>query len=752
MVRKNNAKIFVIISMMIFLLASFVSADITGVTTSSPADNAWTSNNQSSFVFTATSNTTATFGCTLVVDSVVVAGDASVNNNTETTLVPSSELADGARSWFVNCTDGVVDSSSTLTLNIDTVAPSATLNLPSASSQTDDTNVTFNFTSSDLLDANLAYTLYLDGVSNATGTTAGNATTTQFSVPYLTNGTTYTWLIQVTDEAGNSANSSSRTFTVADTTPLTTAPTLVEANVNDSDADGNIEIAWTADANAYSYKVYRSSSNITSASSLTALGSTTSTSFEDNTSANGTTYWYAVTSLDFAGNENKSVVSDSFNATANDTTIPALVSGLSATTESNGAVSLSWTALTQDVDGNAELQITYKVFRTTNISALNTSDSAELLGTTTSASYTDTGITTGTNYSYVVTSYDDAGNENTTVSSNNVSAVPSACTTTYGDWSDWTLCHSNERERSRTRTCYGGGDTTDTETKSCTRASDSSSVGSTTSTTTDYVDKIWSRVQANQENVATIDDANSPVMEVSFIANKEISNVRLVVKEQKTTPDVGAPSNSVYKYISVEKEKLTNDDITSATIEFKVEKSWLKSKGFESNGVVLERFADGEWQELSTRMFKEDDDFVYFRASTPGFSYFAVTGVKPLVAPGTVQDNISQNNVSDVNGSEVLNESEENLPAGSGSSNTFWWVLVIVLVVIAVYFAWKEYSERQEKRVRSARILDTIRKVEEARRFEEAKGKDSGANSSNASSRSVKKKHSRKTTKKSKRK
>ena len=726
---KINVKFPILLVVMIFALSFFVSATVTSIITSSPADNAWTNNNQTDFNFTAISNVSLTFGCTLVVDDVVYAGDAAVANDTETTLTPVSELSDGSLEWFVNCTDGELNSSANKTLNVDTAVPVvSSLNLPTDAGSTSDTNVTFNFSSYDIMDGVLDYVLFLNGVANETGTTAGNDTTTQFSVPYLTNGTTYTWLIQVTDEAGNSANSSAYTFTVADTTSLITTPTLVAANVNDSDADGNIEVAWTADANAYSYRVYRSSTNITTAASLTEVANTTSTSFEDNTSSNGTTYWYAISSLDFAGNENKSLVSDSFNATANDTIIPELVSGLVASTSSNGAVSLSWTAMSQDVDGNAELQVTYSVFRTTNISALNTSASTELLGTTTSAEYTDTGMTTGTNYSYVVTSYDDAGNENTTISTNNVSIVPSACTTDYGEWSAWSLCHSSERERTRTRTCYGGGDETDTDTMMCTRTpsgGSGSSGGDSAGTGTSFADKTWSMVVANQENVATVSDDASPVLSVSFVSDKALSNVRLIVNEQTTTPDVGAPTADVYKYISIEKEVLTNEDVVSATIEFKLEKSWLVENGFESSRVVLQRFADGGWNDLETNMYQEDDDFAYFRASTPGFSYFAITASEVFSAPnagvgtGVVEE---QTNAVDLNETEPLNESQEQTELGE-SSNWFWWIIIVVLILIVVYFGWREYSERKEKRLRNERMLVTIRKAEEARKFEQAKTK-----------------------------
>jgi len=514
---------------MIFALSFFVSATMTSIITSSPENNSWTNNNQTDFNFTAISNVSLTFGCTLVVDGVVYAGNVSVDNNTETTLTPVSELSDGTLEWFVNCTDGELNSSENKTLNLDA-------------------------------------------------------------------------------------------------------------------------------------------------------------------------------------------------------TMPALVSGLAASTSADGSVSVSWTAVTLDVNGNNESNVSYQLFRTTNISALNTSDSAELLETTNLTEYVDDAIVTGTNYSYVVTSYDNLSNENTEISTNNVSIVPSACTTDYGEWSAWSLCHSSERERTRTRTCYGGGATTDTDTMMCTRASvggSGSSAGPTTQSSPSFADKTWSVVVANQENIATVSNDASPVLNVKFIVNKGLSNVRLIINEQTTTPDVGAPKSDVYKYISIEKEVLTNEDIVSAIITFKINKSWLVENEFESNRVVLQRFADGEWTDLETNMYQEDEDFAYFRASTPGFSYFAITASEVFSTPDSVvgMGVVEEQNITDlVNETEQFNESQEQVEVKE-SSIWIWWVIIIVLAAVAVYFGWKEYSEREERRLRNERILATIRKVEEARKFEQSKFK-----------------------------
>jgi hypothetical protein len=43
--------------------------------------------------------------------------------------------------------------------------------------------------------------------------------------------------------------------------------------------------------------------------------------------------------------------------------------------------------------------------------------------------------------------------------------------------------------------------------------------------------------------------------------------------------------------------------------------------------VKLRRYNDGSWETLSTVKTKNDEHSVYFEASTPGFSPFAITGM-----------------------------------------------------------------------------------------------------------------------------
>ena len=130
------------------------------------------------------------------------------------------------------------------------------------------------------------------------------------------------------------------------------------------------------------YDVYRGT---------TRVGSTTSTSFSDTGLSASTAYSYTVRAKDVAGNISSASSALSVTTLADtvpDTIAPSVPAGLVATTVTENSVALTWTAST-DTGGSGLAG--YDVYRGTT-----------KVGTPTSASYTDSGLTAATAYQYTV--------------------------------------------------------------------------------------------------------------------------------------------------------------------------------------------------------------------------------------------------------------------------------------------------------------------------------------------------------------
>ena len=219
------------------------------------------------------------------------------------------------------------------------------------------------------------------------GTQVGTTTTTSFQDTGLTAGTTYSYTVAAYDAAGNvSAQSTapSATTQAPDTTPPSVPAGLSATAVSST----QINLSWTASTDnvgVTGYDVFRNG---------TQVGTTTTTSYQDTGLTAGTTYSYTVAAYDAAGNVSAQSTAASATTQAPDTTPPSVPAGLSATAVSSTQINLSWTASTDNVGVTG-----YDVFR-----------NGTQVGTTTTTSYQDTGLTAGTTYSYTVAAYDAAGN------------------------------------------------------------------------------------------------------------------------------------------------------------------------------------------------------------------------------------------------------------------------------------------------------------------------------------------------------
>jgi PGF-pre-PGF domain-containing protein len=118
--------------------------------------------------------------------------------------------------------------------------------------------------------------------------------------------------------------------------------------------------------------------------------------------------------------------------------------------------------------------------------------------------------------------------------------------------------------------------------------------------------------------------------EIGVLTDQDASGVILVVKESGKPSGADAPISSangkVRKYLDITATNLPDSIISRVTITFKVRKSWIESNDIDPNAIYMFRYSDGSWSRLPTSMLSEDDVWYYYRATSPGFSIFAIGG------------------------------------------------------------------------------------------------------------------------------
>jgi PGF-pre-PGF domain-containing protein/uncharacterized repeat protein (TIGR01451 family) len=91
----------------------------------------------------------------------------------------------------------------------------------------------------------------------------------------------------------------------------------------------------------------------------------------------------------------------------------------------------------------------------------------------------------------------------------------------------------------------------------------------------------------------------------------------------------------VYQYLCVITENIAPASVGRATIEFRVERSWVAAEKIDEGTIRLYRYdaAAERWDPLPTKKVGEDAGHLYFSASSPGLSVFAVTGSRAKPFP-----------------------------------------------------------------------------------------------------------------------
>jgi fibronectin type 3 domain-containing protein len=202
--------------------------------------------------------------------------------------------------------------------------------------------------------------------------------------------------------SNSSGNSSSNGNSTASVAPA--APTNLTATAGNQQAS----LSWTASSSAASYSVKRGTA---SGGPYTTVGSPAATTYVDTSLTNGTTYYYVVTAVNAigpSGNSNQATATPAAPPAA-----PVAPANLAAT-GGDQQVSLTWTASTGATSYNVKRA-------TTNGGPYTT------MASPAGSTYTDTAVSNGTTYYYVVTAVNTIGES---ANSNQASATPSASQTT----------------------------------------------------------------------------------------------------------------------------------------------------------------------------------------------------------------------------------------------------------------------------------------------------------------------------------
>lgn len=339
-------------------------------------------------------------GYTIYQNNIVVATTTAVNYEVSG-LEPQTSYSFNIAAFDAQGNASTLSNTVTITTatEADTQTPSTPTNLSASNVSTNSVNLSWSAATDNV--GVVQYTLYQNG--NALVNIGFNS----YALSGLNPSTTYSFTVTAKDAAGNESEPSAA-LSVTTLTPTDTqapsAPTNLGAT---SVTDNAINLNWspaTDNVGVTAYNIYQNSIQI---------ATTTVNAFAVNNLSASTSYDFTVTALDAAGNE--SVFSDTLNISTTappDTQAPTIPNNLIANNITTTGVSLSWDAATDNVGVTA-----YKVFQNN-----------QQIATSTTNTYTVSGLNANTTYSFTVSAIDGAGNESATATALSVTTAALADT------------------------------------------------------------------------------------------------------------------------------------------------------------------------------------------------------------------------------------------------------------------------------------------------------------------------------------
>lgn len=293
----------------------------------------------------------------------------------------SATPAQGANMWLI-----AVQNDGTQ-VGQDTVSPTVPINLVASSVSPTQVNLSWSASTDNV--GVVGYQVFRNGGTQPVATVV----TPSYQDINLTPATVYSYTVRAIDAAGNvsglSTQASATTLQLPDTTPPSTPINVVASTTSST----QINLTWGASIDNIgisSYQVFRNGGT-------SPIATVTSASFSDTGLIPSTVYSYTVRAIDTSGNYSLfSATSSATTLASADTTPPSTPTNVVANATSTTQIRLTWTASTDNVG-----VVGYQVFRNSTSSPV---------GTPTTNSYLDSGLTASTTYTYFVRASDTSGN------------------------------------------------------------------------------------------------------------------------------------------------------------------------------------------------------------------------------------------------------------------------------------------------------------------------------------------------------
>jgi PGF-pre-PGF domain-containing protein len=133
----------------------------------------------------------------------------------------------------------------------------------------------------------------------------------------------------------------------------------------------------------------------------------------------------------------------------------------------------------------------------------------------------------------------------------------------------------------------------------------------------------------SKANVSIQKTEGIDLTQIAISVKNKVASVQINITKLDAKPEETPALVNVYRYIRVDKKNIEDENISEVKIVFKVEKSWIASNNINPDTIALYRYTT-KWEKLNTIKKGADSEYLYYEATSPGLSYFAIAGEKSI--------------------------------------------------------------------------------------------------------------------------
>ena len=185
-----------------------------------------------------------------------------------------------------------------------------------------------------------------------------------------------------------------------------------------------------------------------------------------------------------------------------------------------------------------------------------------------------------------------------------------------------------------------------------------------------------------------------PFSYIELTSKSDIASMTLTVSAMDEKPQFVEEIQNKYKYMEVVFDGATQDNFEEGvSLTFRVAKTWVNENTDDKNNVFLSRYHNNVWNKLETAFDSEDDEYYYYSATSPGFSYFAVSAEPKTEVESTTEDD--EGGFDDITGEvpsdDAMDEGEDTVLVdglSKKSKSIFWVVFGALFMMMAGWLVY----------------------------------------------------------------